>query len=140
MGQLVAVQLTVPSVPHGASRLVIEFRLEQSQGLPVGIRPVVAFFVGWHQGSWCPRRRKRWRTVIERASSNSSFIDVLDRVLDKGIVIDAWGRVSLVGIDLVTVEARVVVASIATYFSHSETLSQVSTTSSARSVLRLAQS
>src|SRR5258708_38552340 len=125
MGQLVAVQLTVPSVPHGASRLVIEFRLEQSQGLPVGIRPVVAFFVGWHQGSWCPRRRKRWRMVIERASSNSSVIDVLDRVLDKGIVIDAWVRVSLVGIDLVTVEARVVVASIATYFSHADAIAEL---------------
>jgi len=52
---------------------------------------------------------------IERAPGGASHIDVLDRVLDKGIVIDAWVRVSLVGIDLVTVEARVVVASIATY-------------------------
>jgi hypothetical protein len=42
-------------------------------------------------------------------------IDVLDHVLDKGIVIDAWVRVSVVGIDLVTVEARVIVASIDTY-------------------------
>jgi hypothetical protein len=42
-------------------------------------------------------------------------IDVLDHVLDKGIVIDAWVRVSVVGIDLLTVEARVVVASIQTY-------------------------
>jgi hypothetical protein len=41
-------------------------------------------------------------------------------VLDKGIVIDAWVRVSLVGIDLVTVEARVVVASIDTYLKYSE--------------------
>jgi predicted ester cyclase len=41
--------------------------------------------------------------------------DVLDRVLDKGIVIDAWVRVALAGIDLVRVEARVVVASIETY-------------------------
>ena len=41
--------------------------------------------------------------------------DVLDRVLDKGIVIDAWIRISLVGLDLITVEARAVVASIATY-------------------------
>src|SRR5207247_9294383 len=48
-----------------------------------------------------------------------SHVDVLDRVLDKGIVIDAWLRVSLVGIELVTVDARVVVASIATYFEHS---------------------
>ena len=43
-----------------------------------------------------------------------------DRVLDKGIVIDAWVRVSLVGIDLITVEARVVVASIDTYLKYSE--------------------
>jgi len=63
--------------------------------------------------------------VIERASSNSSFIDVLDRVLDKGIVIDAWVRVSLVGIDLVTVEARVVVASIETYFAYSDALAEL---------------
>ena len=41
-------------------------------------------------------------------------------MLDKGIVIDAWVRVSLVGIDLVTVEARVVVASIDTYLKYSE--------------------
>jgi hypothetical protein len=41
-------------------------------------------------------------------------------VLDKGIVIDAWVRVSLVGIDLITVEARVVVASIDTYLKYSE--------------------
>jgi len=57
---------------------------------------------------------------IERASGSSSPIDVLDRVLDKGIVIDAWIRLSLVGIDLVTVEARVVVASIATYLQFTE--------------------
>src|SRR5262247_1954569 len=52
---------------------------------------------------------------VERTSGGTSLIDVLDRVLDKGIVIDAWVRVSLVGIDLITVEARVVVASIDTY-------------------------
>jgi len=52
--------------------------------------------------------------AVERVSGGSSLIDVLDRVLDKGIVIDAWVRISLVGIDLITVEARVVVASIDT--------------------------
>src|SRR3982074_35298 len=62
---------------------------------------------------------------IERASGGSSLIDVLDRVLDKGIVIDAWVRVSLVGIDLITVEARVVVASIDTYLKYSEAVGQV---------------
>jgi hypothetical protein len=61
---------------------------------------------------------------IERASGGSSLIDVLDRVLDKGIVIDAWVRVSLVGIDLITVEARIVVASIDTYLKYSEAVGQ----------------
>jgi hypothetical protein len=62
---------------------------------------------------------------VERASGGTSLIDVLDRVLDKGIVIDAWVRVSLVGIDLITVEARVVVASIDTYLKYSEAVGQV---------------
>jgi gas vesicle structural protein len=62
---------------------------------------------------------------VERAAGGTSLIDVLDRVLDKGIVIDAWVRVSLVGIDLITVEARVVVASIDTYLKYSEAVGQV---------------
>jgi hypothetical protein len=62
---------------------------------------------------------------IERAAGGTSLIDVLDRVLDKGIVIDAWVRVSLVGIDLITVEARVVVASIETYLKYSEAVGQI---------------
>jgi len=60
--------------------------------------------------------------VVERTAGGSSLIDVLDRVLDKGIVIDAWVRVSLVGIDLITVEARVVVASIETYLRYADAL------------------
>ena len=62
---------------------------------------------------------------VERTSGGTSLIDVLDRVLDKGIVIDAWVRVSLVGIDLITVEARVVVASIDTYLKYSEAVGSV---------------
>ncbi|MEO8946425.1 MAG: gas vesicle structural protein GvpA [Gemmatimonadaceae bacterium] len=58
--------------------------------------------------------------AVERSPSGSSLIDILDRVLDKGIVIDAWVRVSLVGIDLVTAEARIAVASIETYLKYSE--------------------
>jgi hypothetical protein len=59
---------------------------------------------------------------VERTPGGTSLIDVLDRVLDKGIVIDAWVRVSLVGIDLITVEARVVVASIDTYLRYAEAM------------------
>ena len=58
--------------------------------------------------------------AVERAPGGTSLIDVLDRVLDKGIVVDAWVRISLVGIDLITVEARVVVASIDTYLKYAE--------------------
>src|SRR3981189_577697 len=64
---------------------------------------------------------------VERAPGGTSLIDVLDRILDKGIVIDAWVRVSLVGIDLITVEARVVVASIETYLRYAEALGITST-------------
>ncbi|MBI4409771.1 MAG: gas vesicle protein [Gemmatimonadetes bacterium] len=48
--------------------------------------------------------------------------NVLDRVLDEGIVIDAYVRVSLVGIDLVSVEARIVVASVETYLRYAEAI------------------
>jgi gas vesicle structural protein len=60
--------------------------------------------------------------AVERAGAGSSLIDVLDRVLDKGIVIDAYVRVSLVGIDLVSVEARIVVASVETYLKFAEAI------------------
>jgi gas vesicle structural protein len=57
-------------------------------------------------------------------ASRPNFIDVLDRVLDKGIVIDAWMRVGLVGIDLhlVEIESRMVVASIDTYLTYAPAL------------------
>jgi hypothetical protein len=73
--------------------------------------------------------------AVERTPSGSSLIDVLDRVLDKGIVIDAWVRVSLVGIDLVTVEARVVVASIDTYLKYSEAVGITSPVSRPRELV-----
>ena len=69
------------------------------------------------------------RVTIERVSNSTSLVDVLDRVLDKGIVIDAWIRVFLVGIDLVSVEARVVVASFETYLKYSDALAQSTTVS-----------
>ena len=65
--------------------------------------------------------------AVERAPGGTSLIDVLDRVLDKGIVVDAWVRISLVGIDLITVKARVVVASIDTYLKYAEAVGLAST-------------
>jgi gas vesicle structural protein len=63
-------------------------------------------------------------TRLSRADSGS-VIDVLDRVLDKGIVIDAFVRVSLVGIDLISVDARIVVASVVTYLSYADAISEI---------------
>jgi gas vesicle structural protein len=57
---------------------------------------------------------------VERQEPETSVVDIFDRVLDKGIVIDAWLRLSVVGIQLISVEMRVVVASIETYLKNSE--------------------
>lgn len=71
---------------------------------------------------------------VER--TGASVAEVLDRVLDKGIVIDAWLRVSLVGIELVTIEARVVVASLETYLDYAPVLAEVSSAGTGASLHR----
>lgn len=58
--------------------------------------------------------------AVEKVNSSSSLAEVVDRILDKGIVIDAWARVSLVGIELLAIEARVVIASVETYLKYAE--------------------
>jgi hypothetical protein len=60
--------------------------------------------------------------VVERQPGGTRLLDVLDRILDKGIVIDAWIRFQLVGLDLITIDARVVVASIETYLNYASAL------------------
>ncbi|WP_100010259.1 gas vesicle structural protein GvpA [Lentibacillus sediminis] len=57
---------------------------------------------------------------IEKTTDSSSLAEVIDRILDKGIVIDAYARVSLVGIEILTVEARVVIASVDTWLRYAE--------------------
>ena len=57
---------------------------------------------------------------VEKVNSSSSLAEVVDRILDKGIVIDAWVRISLVGIELLSIEARVVIASVETYLKYAE--------------------
>ncbi|MGC8453032.1 MAG: gas vesicle structural protein GvpA, partial [Cylindrospermopsis raciborskii] len=58
--------------------------------------------------------------AVEKTNSSSSLAEVIDRILDKGIVVDAWVRVSLVGIELLAVEARIVIASVETYLKYAE--------------------
>jgi hypothetical protein len=58
--------------------------------------------------------------AVEKAIASSSLAEVIDRILDKGIVVDAWVRVSLVGIELLAIEARVVVAGVDTWLKYAE--------------------
>ncbi|WP_405087447.1 gas vesicle protein GvpJ [Microbispora sp. NBC_01389] len=58
-------------------------------------------------------------------SSGSGLADVIDTILDKGLVIDAYVRVSLVGIEILTIDVRVVVASVDTYLRFAEAVNRL---------------
>lgn len=60
--------------------------------------------------------------TVTKSTDSSSLAEVVDRILEKGIVIDAWAKVSLVGIELLAIEARVVVASVETYLKYAEAI------------------
>jgi hypothetical protein len=58
--------------------------------------------------------------AIEKSVASASIAEVVDRILDKGVVIDAFVRVSLVGIELIAIEIRAVVASIESWLKYAE--------------------
>ena len=62
---------------------------------------------------------------VNRAPRPSSLADVLEVILDKGIVIDAYVRVAVVGIELLTVDARIVIASVDTYLRFAEAVNRL---------------
>jgi gas vesicle structural protein len=62
------------------------------------------------------------RPAVQRQPGPGSLAELLNVILDKGIVIDAWARVSIVGIEILTIEARVVVASVETYLRYAEAI------------------
>jgi len=64
---------------------------------------------------------------LKATAGGSSLYEVIDLILEKGIVIDAWVRVSLVGIEILTVEARVVIASVDTYLRYADAISITAT-------------
>jgi len=79
-------------------------------------------------GTWAkfhsPRnttRLCRWIHALTTWDS-SSLAEVVDRILDKGIVIDVWAKVPLVGIELLSIKARVVIASVETYLKYAEAI------------------
>ena len=65
---------------------------------------------------------------VTRAPRPSGLADVLDLILDKGLVIDAFVRVSIIGIEVLTIDARVVVASVDTYLRFAEAVNRLDLT------------
>jgi gas vesicle structural protein len=65
---------------------------------------------------------------LQRAPSPSGLADVIDLILDKGLVIDAYVRISVIGIELVTIDARIVIASVDTYLRFAEAVNRLDLT------------
>jgi len=65
---------------------------------------------------------------LSRSPRSGSLYDVLELILDKGLVIDVYVRVSLVGIELLTIDARIVVASVDTYLHFAEAVNRLDLT------------
>jgi len=65
------------------------------------------------------------QNYLQRAPSPSGLADVLDVILDKGLVIDAYVRVSVIGIEVLTIDARIVVASVDTYLRFAEAVNRL---------------
>lgn len=65
-------------------------------------------------------------STIKHSIQASSLAEVIDRILEKGIVVDLWARVSLVGIELLAIEARVVIACVETYLVYADAVGLLS--------------
>jgi gas vesicle structural protein len=65
------------------------------------------------------------RNYLQRGPSPSGLADVIDLILDKGLVIDAYVRISVIGIELITIDARIVVASVDTYLRFAEAVNRL---------------
>jgi len=62
---------------------------------------------------------------LQRAPSPSGLADVIDVILDKGLVLDAFVRVSVIGIEILTIDARIVIASVDTYLRFAEAVNRL---------------
>src|SRR5262245_3418180 len=68
------------------------------------------------------------RNYLQRAPSPTGLADVVDLILDKGLVIDAYIRISVIGIELITIDARIVIASVDTYLRFAEAVNRLDLT------------
>ena len=65
---------------------------------------------------------------LQRAPSPSGLADVIDLILDKGLVIDAYVRIAVIGIEILTIDARIVIASVDTYLRFAEAVNRLDLT------------
>ena len=72
---------------------------------------------------------------LQRAPSPSGLSDVVDLILDKGLVIDAYIRIAVIGIELITIDARIVIASVDTYLRFAEQVNRLDLTQTGASGL-----
>jgi gas vesicle structural protein len=73
---------------------------------------------------------------LQRAPSPSGLADVIDLILDKGLVIDAYVRIAVIGIELITIDARIVIASVDTYLRFAEAVNRLDLTQTEMAGLR----
>lgn len=71
-------------------------------------------------------KKKGGEFMLKKSTDASSLAEVIDRILDKGIVIDLWVRVNLVGIELLAIEARIIIASVCTWLTYADAVGLVS--------------
>jgi len=79
------------------------------------------------------------RGYLQRSPSPSGLYDVLDLILDKGLVIDVYVRVSLIGIEILTIDARIVIASVDTYLRFAEAVNRLDLTEQSRDLPELVE-
>ncbi|HKD34477.1 MAG TPA: gas vesicle protein GvpJ [Gaiellaceae bacterium] len=72
--------------------------------------------------------RRTASNYLQRAPSPSRLADLVDLILDKGLVIDAYVRIAVIGIELITIDARIVVASVDTYLRFAEAVNRLDLT------------
>ena len=89
----------------------------EDQETPLGILSEVCNAYRYNSS---PKGGENKMATVQKSMDTSSLAEVVDRILDKGIVVDAWVRVSLVGIEILAIEARVVIASVDTFLKYAE--------------------
>jgi hypothetical protein len=74
------------------------------------------------------------RGGVQKMGGSSGLADVLTVILEKGLVVDAWVRLSIIGIEILTIEIRAVIASVDTYLRYAEAIGLTSLAAAPRSV------